>query len=1805
MKRTNTKSIFGALCLFFAISLFSVFCSISFNTISVSAYSAAISTSNSVTLDATINGTGTSIKAESINIQTDCRAGYNLNIATPNGSNLYLNGNNSENASFTAVDGTSALSSSNNTNKWGYTLATNPTSSTVFLPLSANTSVLKTPAQTASPNSNINDTFNINYGVHTDETITPGAYRMGNNGTIVYYLTMDETCMTVNIAYDGNNADAGTMGAAGTGIIHTGVKDGDTIDLIASNFSRTGYGFAGWSTDQNAGAKLTDNDNTNNPIVYGPQETVTLPNGFTNYDTDNDGIVKLYAVWIPSQGNLQGWMGCSSLDTAAYDSTTGALDLTKKSVTALTDQRDNDTYAVARLADGKCWMIENLRLDNTNSDNSTGDLAQGYGISATYGNFEGLANAESSNFTASGYSNSLYYSGTQSGTATVNIGTSDNPSNRIPRYNNLNTQFRANNPTGNTFSNNNTSGGMYSYGNYYTWAAAIANTTAYTTDGQPVTDTSLCPIGWRLPQGGDKTRITSNDDNDFWNLTVDALNGGINPANYDSVTRPYYTDITEAGPVAVKLRSFPNNFLYSGDFQQSSLAAGGIGHYWSSTANNGTNSYELRLGNNYVYPGTNRNSKYIGYSIRCVASESETFVLTYNANGGFGAPVPQTISANVLATFSISSTTPTRSGYTFAGWTDEKGNEVQAGGSFTTKDPNAVLYAIWTNNNCNPTATTIGTGNTSTDAVCLQDVTPSMKAALPTATATTGTYNLIDARDNQSYTIAKLPDDNLWMTKNLNYSSINLNTSYDTDTPTTFRLPESTTTSNTNNTTASIRTTNNSGNNNNGTYYSWPAAIASTASYSSGNVASSICPKGWDLPPSNAYTNLKTQADYKTGNLTTSAPSSFLINGGFTNGASFYQTSYSHFWTSTVSSSSAAYGARVNGTTMTTSSTTSTTYGGNKYYRKNIRCIASNGTVTINYEGNGTAEYPVTGTVASQTNVDIISTNTQPGTGFTRTGWVFNGWNTAADGTGTAIAASTAITNLNPTPGFTITLYAQWLPQYTITYVNNCQTYASANTSCTTTVSNDTSEQKINLTSNPSTGTETGILAAYNKWTLTGWKIAGWTTNADGTGTEYRVSTTYTVPSGSSVGSGITLYAHWVPVYSIQYDGNGADNSSTGMGSTDPSTGIKSVAHTNVAEGDTFDLFASNFKRAGYGFVGWSTDSDAWNKLTDNDTTNDAKIWGPNEIITAPAYNGMPIITLYAIWAPAETDGSNPVYLQNWTGCSAMTATTYDTTTGTLTVAKDSITALTDQRDNQVYTIAKLADENCWMVENLRLDNTPELSTTNTNINSNNSTLPITNEYGSTTSNYLSATSSSWCTNQNAACYDQSRLNTTNTTANVTPSQTQNVTSANAHTNFNNTIYSYGNYYNWYSATAGYGTYSRTTSEPTAGDLCPAGWKLPYGNTGTSGTTSIGGTKGGFYYLANRMSATASNQVNSNKFRMFPNNFIYSGYWRGSSADNRGGYGSYWSASASGSSYAYGLGLDRSYVNPGNYYNNKYYGFAVRCIANKTINSITYMQEFKTLSERDKTDVLNSMIEGEQYQLKDNRDEKTYYVSKLADGNVWMTQNLDHDIVTTTDFYTPTNTDIPSNWTASTATYPTGTTTWNSSATAPRSYDPGNKIWDGGPDRHYNTVLDNMGQGTNIHYHLGNYYNWSAAVAMNDTSSYSTQYQNIDQSICPAGWTLPTGGNNSSQGSFKYLHDQYGWNSALPPRVWYDPMYYTFGGTWIGYSDAVASEGTLWSSTVGTSSTSYVMNADCDGGVVTQNSSKYKSSGYSVRCVAR
>ena len=360
--------------------------------------------------------------------------------------------------------------------------------------------------------------------------------------------------------------------------------------LLASNFSRTGYGFAGWSDKF---------DYATNPEAkfYGPMETITL--NTADYTGTNPGL-SLYAVWVKSQGNLQDASKtasvCNSLTTAPIDGTANL-----SSVSALTDQRDNNTYAIAKLADGKCWMIENMRLDNTNNDNSTGALAQGYATNATYGNFAGLANPETPWADNSTTANSLY--STNGADNTTKIG-STNAAWRFPRYNNQNTSDRASAPA--------TGANTYSYGNYYTWAAAIADLNNYTSDNVSVTNTSICPKGWHLPIGGSSSNAANSD---FWQLGLGIMGAAPSNNTYYQSSETNAADKTATAAI----RSYPNNFLYSGGVYSTFAGSrGSNGYYWSSTANDKYNAYFLSLDSLGVSPATVVNYKYEGRTIRCL-----------------------------------------------------------------------------------------------------------------------------------------------------------------------------------------------------------------------------------------------------------------------------------------------------------------------------------------------------------------------------------------------------------------------------------------------------------------------------------------------------------------------------------------------------------------------------------------------------------------------------------------------------------------------------------------------------------------------------------------------------------------------------------------------------------------------------------------------------------------------------------------------------------------------------------------------------------------------------------------------------------------------------------------------------------------------------------------------------------------------------------------------------------------------------------------------------------------------------------
>ncbi len=83
-----------------------------------------------------------------------------------------------------------------------------------------------------------------------------------------------------------------------------------------------------------------------------------------------------------------------------------------------------------------------------------------------------------------------------------------------------------------------------------------------------------------------------------------------------------------------------------------------------------------------------------GSHVHTIAAKS-SWTVTYNANGGTGAPAAQT--KWQYETLRLSSTKPTRTGYTFVRWNTSVTNNGTPydSGSMYTADADAILYAIW------------------------------------------------------------------------------------------------------------------------------------------------------------------------------------------------------------------------------------------------------------------------------------------------------------------------------------------------------------------------------------------------------------------------------------------------------------------------------------------------------------------------------------------------------------------------------------------------------------------------------------------------------------------------------------------------------------------------------------------------------------------------------------------------------------------------------------------------------------------------------------------------------------------------------------------------------------------------------------------------------------------------------------------------------------------------------------------------------------------------------------------------------
>jgi uncharacterized repeat protein (TIGR02543 family) len=195
-------------------------------------------------------------------------------------------------------------------------------------------------------------------------------------------------------------------------------------------------------------------------------------------------------------------------------------------------------------------------------------------------------------------------------------------------------------------------------------------------------------------------------------------------------------------------------------------------------------------------------------------------------------------------------------------------------------------------------------------------------------------------------------------------------------------------------------------------------------------------------------------------------------------------------------------------------------------------------TVTFDDQAASTPVNPSSMTVTvPATNIGSLPTDP------VKTQYIFGGWFTQINGGGTQFTASTIVTS-------SITVYALWIPPYTITF----------------------NDQSATTPVNP-----TSMIVTYPATTLgslptpperTGYTFGGWFTEINGGGINITESTV--------ISSDATVYAKWIP-YTVSFDDQGA------------STPVSPTSIEIIYPATTVGTLPTEPAKDGYQFGGWFT----------------------------------------------------------------------------------------------------------------------------------------------------------------------------------------------------------------------------------------------------------------------------------------------------------------------------------------------------------------------------------------------------------------------------------------------------------------------------------------------------------------------------------------------------------------------------------------------------------------------------------------
>lgn len=538
-------------------------------------------------------------------------------------------------------------------------------------------------------------------GWNTSSTATTGvtgSYTPSSNVTL--YAIWEQTEYTYTIQFNGNSSTGGSLPST---ITKTGTDSSVIMgDLVnGTNVpTRTGYVFRGWSSTSTYNTKrIAYASNYGGSADYSGNTATTTNNwSYATYcsNTDYTGTSRtltLYAQWEKERYTISydanGGTGAPSAQTKIYG-TALTLSSTKPSRSSTTangylvtfklnagDTTTNHTTAYQIVTTSYAFSKWNTAANGSGTNYSSGASYTANAAATLYAQWDSSPSrgsvAKPTDPTRTGY--------TFQGWATTSSATSSNVT--FPYT-----------PTANTT--------LYAVWKANTWTVSYSGNAqgGGTVSNLPSSQTKT--YGVTLTLSSTKPTHSTVTNNTY--TVYFKKNAGDTTTNH---TTSYAYKTTSYTFKNWNLNSSGTSTSYSPGGSYTSNSAATMYAQWnSSTANatvNAPSTNPTRTGYNFLGWGSSSTaSSNVTFPYTITANTSlyarwqlKTYTVSFNANGGSGAPSAQTKTHGVNLT--LSTTVPTRDGYNFLGWSTSStatSATYGAGGSYTT-DASTTLYAVW------------------------------------------------------------------------------------------------------------------------------------------------------------------------------------------------------------------------------------------------------------------------------------------------------------------------------------------------------------------------------------------------------------------------------------------------------------------------------------------------------------------------------------------------------------------------------------------------------------------------------------------------------------------------------------------------------------------------------------------------------------------------------------------------------------------------------------------------------------------------------------------------------------------------------------------------------------------------------------------------------------------------------------------------------------------------------------------------------------------------------------------------------